>query len=155
MSSRCWGLQCLDTSTQGEFTKSKAACENVRDFNESERQSQILPLRPESPQQIYAFFAVAHRRDANENRSNNGKNPGNPAQSPGKSPGLRSRVRVAFAAHTARKDNFQNCPTATTRRTGCTRTRYAEGALCFTEVANESPPGDEPSGPNLWRDTPS
>jgi len=37
MSSRCWGLQRLDTSTQGEYTKSKAACENVRDFNESER----------------------------------------------------------------------------------------------------------------------
>jgi len=36
----------LDTSTQGEYTKSKAALENIKDFNGSKRQSQILPLRP-------------------------------------------------------------------------------------------------------------
>ena len=36
----------LDTSTQGEYTKSKSAYENLKDFNVSKRQSQILPLRP-------------------------------------------------------------------------------------------------------------
>jgi hypothetical protein len=34
----------FDTSTQGEYTKSKPAPENDRDFNGSERQTQILPL---------------------------------------------------------------------------------------------------------------
>jgi len=33
----------LDTSTQGEYTKSKVALENIKDFNGSKRQSQILP----------------------------------------------------------------------------------------------------------------
>lgn len=36
----------LDTSTQSEYTKSKPAPENFKDFNGSKRQSQILPLRP-------------------------------------------------------------------------------------------------------------
>jgi hypothetical protein len=40
------GCKRLDTSTQGEYTKSKAAYENLKDFNVSKRQSQILPLRP-------------------------------------------------------------------------------------------------------------
>jgi hypothetical protein len=40
------GCKRLDTSTQGEYTKSKAAYENLKDFNVSARQSQILPLRP-------------------------------------------------------------------------------------------------------------
>jgi hypothetical protein len=40
------GCKRLDMSTQGEYTKSKAAFENVKDFNVSERQTQILPLRP-------------------------------------------------------------------------------------------------------------
>ena len=40
------GFKRLDTSTQGEYTKSKAAYENLKDFNVSKRQSQILPLRP-------------------------------------------------------------------------------------------------------------
>jgi len=40
------GCKRLDTSTQGEYTKPKAAYENFKDFNVSKRQSQILPLRP-------------------------------------------------------------------------------------------------------------
>ena len=40
------GCKRLDTSTQGEYTKLKAAYENLKDFNVSNRQSQILPLRP-------------------------------------------------------------------------------------------------------------
>jgi hypothetical protein len=40
------GCKRLDTSTQGEYTKTKAAYENLKDFNVSKRQSQILPLRP-------------------------------------------------------------------------------------------------------------
>ena len=39
---------CLDTSTQGEYTKLKPALKNFKDFNGSKRQSQILPLRPET-----------------------------------------------------------------------------------------------------------
>jgi len=35
----------LDTSTQGEYTKSKPAFEKGKDFSGSKRQSQILPLR--------------------------------------------------------------------------------------------------------------
>jgi len=31
------GFKRLDTSTQGEYTKSKAAHENVKDFNDSKR----------------------------------------------------------------------------------------------------------------------
>jgi hypothetical protein len=34
----------FDTNTQGGYTKSKPAPENDRDFNGSERQTQILPL---------------------------------------------------------------------------------------------------------------
>jgi hypothetical protein len=40
------GCKGLDTSTQGEYTKSKPAFENVKDFNVSKREPQILPLRP-------------------------------------------------------------------------------------------------------------
>ena len=40
------GCKRLDTSTQGEYTKSNPALENVNDFNVSKRQPQILPLRP-------------------------------------------------------------------------------------------------------------
>jgi hypothetical protein len=40
------GCKRLDTSTQGEYTKSKAAHENVKDFNVSKKELQILPLRP-------------------------------------------------------------------------------------------------------------
>jgi hypothetical protein len=43
-------LKRLDTSTQGEYTKSKAAYENLKDFNVSKRQPQILPLRPKISQ---------------------------------------------------------------------------------------------------------
>jgi hypothetical protein len=39
------GRKRLDTSTQGEYTKSKAAFENVKDFNVSKKELQILPLR--------------------------------------------------------------------------------------------------------------
>jgi hypothetical protein len=45
------GCERLDTSTQGEYTKSNPALENLKDFNVSKRQSQILPLRP-------AFFTI-------------------------------------------------------------------------------------------------
>jgi hypothetical protein len=45
----CRGCKRLDTSTQGEYTKSKAAYENIKDFNVSKRQPQILPLRPAFP----------------------------------------------------------------------------------------------------------
>jgi hypothetical protein len=34
---RMLGRKHLDTSTQGEYTKSKAACENLKDFNVSKR----------------------------------------------------------------------------------------------------------------------
>ena len=88
----------LDTSTQSEYTKSKPAPENFKDFNGSKRQSQILPLRPENPQQIWGFCAVAQRKRANKNRSNNGKIPGNPAKIPGENP----RVTGAFAARSRR-----------------------------------------------------
>jgi hypothetical protein len=37
------GPKRLDTSTQGEYTKSKPAFENLKDFNVSKRQPQILP----------------------------------------------------------------------------------------------------------------
>ena len=37
--------QRLDASTQGEYTKPKPASKNVKDFNASKAQSQILPLR--------------------------------------------------------------------------------------------------------------
>ena len=40
------GCKRLDTSTQGEYTKSKAAYENLKDFNVSKKELQILPLRP-------------------------------------------------------------------------------------------------------------
>jgi hypothetical protein len=40
------GCKRLDTSTQGEYTKSRLTFENVKDFNVSKKQSQILPLRP-------------------------------------------------------------------------------------------------------------
>jgi hypothetical protein len=40
------GCKRLDTSTQGEYANLKAAYENLKDFNVSKRQSQILPLRP-------------------------------------------------------------------------------------------------------------
>src|SRR6516225_3023794 len=43
------GCKRLDTSTQGKYTKSKPASENLKDFNVSKRQSQILPLRPAFP----------------------------------------------------------------------------------------------------------
>ena len=33
-----------DTSTQGEYTKSKRALESIKDFNGPKRQSQILPF---------------------------------------------------------------------------------------------------------------
>jgi hypothetical protein len=44
-------LRCLKAanalmSTQGEYTKSKPARENIKDFNVSKREPQILPLRP-------------------------------------------------------------------------------------------------------------
>jgi hypothetical protein len=54
---RCWERKGLDTSTQGEYTNSKPAFENIKDFNGSERQSQILPLRPETIQQSQLFIA--------------------------------------------------------------------------------------------------
>jgi len=38
--------QRLDTSTQGEYTKSKSELENLKDFNGWTTQTQILPLRP-------------------------------------------------------------------------------------------------------------
>src|SRR6516165_5739981 len=40
------GRKRLDTSTQGEYTKSKPAFENLKDFNVSKKELQILPLRP-------------------------------------------------------------------------------------------------------------
>jgi hypothetical protein len=43
------GCKRLDTSTQGEYTKSKAAFENLKDFNVSRKELQILPLRPAFP----------------------------------------------------------------------------------------------------------
>src|SRR6516165_12535257 len=45
------GCKRLDTSTQGEYTKSKPAFENVKNFNVSKKELQILPLRP-------AFFTI-------------------------------------------------------------------------------------------------
>jgi hypothetical protein len=43
------GCKRLDTSTQGEYTKSKPTFENVKDFNVSKKELQILPLRPDNP----------------------------------------------------------------------------------------------------------
>src|SRR6516162_7804195 len=60
------GCKRLDTSTQGEYTKSKPAFENVKDFNVSKRQSQILPLRPDKPLRRQTGLILAklcsHRR---------------------------------------------------------------------------------------------
>ena len=55
------GCKRLDTSTQGEYTKSKAAYENLKDFNVSKKELQILPLRP----------AFTHRRQSTGNDMGN------------------------------------------------------------------------------------
>src|SRR5215469_8696860 len=67
------GRKRLDTSTQGEYTKSKAAYENLKDFNVSKRQSQILPLRPKITQALNVLeirsIIVSHHRDNYRDRN--------------------------------------------------------------------------------------